>query len=103
MGVSGEALQLHIVYKKSYFFTTSHARIHISATSYARIHIYVCIRYYKSCASEHAIKLKVRMIKIIITIAIPERISLVYCRWHGYSCCTLVTIQYRWQQTHDTL
>ena len=39
MGVNGEALQLHAVYKKPYFFTTSHARIHISTTSHARIRI----------------------------------------------------------------
>ena len=30
MKVNGEALQLHTVYKKPYFFTASHARIHIS-------------------------------------------------------------------------
>ena len=30
MGVNGEALQLHAVYKKQYFSTTSHARFHIS-------------------------------------------------------------------------
>ena len=30
MEVNGEALQLHTVYKKPYFFTASHARIHIS-------------------------------------------------------------------------
>ena len=76
MGVNGEALQLHEVYKKPYFVlqvtresvsvlqvtresvsvlqvmlesisgTTSHARIHISTASHARIRI----RYYKSRA-----------------------------------------------------
>ena len=30
MKVNGEALQLHTVYKEPYFFTASHARIHIS-------------------------------------------------------------------------
>ena len=71
MGVNGEALQLRAVYKKPYFFTTSHATIRISTTSHARI----CIRYYKSrenpyqvlqvtcAASERAMKLKVCMIK----------------------------------------
>ena len=44
MGVSGEALQLHAVYK----FTTSHVRLRISTTSHV---------------SERALKLKVRMIK----------------------------------------
>ena len=44
MGVNGEALQLRAVYKKLYFFTTSHATIRISTTSHARIRI----RYYKS-------------------------------------------------------
>ena len=57
MGVNGEALQLHVVYKKPHFFTTSHARIRISTTSHARIRI----RYYKS----HALCLND---KIIITI-----------------------------------
>ena len=41
MGINGEA-----VYKKPYFFTTSHVTIHISITSRARIRI----RYYKSRA-----------------------------------------------------
>ena len=36
MELNEEALQLHVIYKKLYFFTKSHARIHIS--------------YYKSCA-----------------------------------------------------
>ena len=35
MGVNEEALQLHAVYKKLYFITTSHVRF--------------CIWYYKSC------------------------------------------------------
>ena len=46
MGVIGEALQLHAVYKKAVFFTASHARIGISTTSHVRIRI----RYCKSCA-----------------------------------------------------
>ena len=49
MGVNGEALQLHAVYKrekKNFFFTTSHARIRISTTCPVRIRI----RYYKSRA-----------------------------------------------------
>ena len=64
MGVNGEALQLRGVYKKLYFFTTSHVRIRINTTSHVRIRI----RYYKShtfviIMSEGAMKLKVRMIK----------------------------------------
>ena len=42
MGVNGEALQLHTVYKKPYFLLQSHVRIHISATSHVRIHIRYC-------------------------------------------------------------
>jgi len=54
MGVNGEALQLHAVYKL--FFTTSHARIRINTASHARIristasHARIRIRYYKSRA-----------------------------------------------------
>ena len=36
MGVNGEPLQLHVIYKKPYFFTTCHTKIRI--------------RYYKSDA-----------------------------------------------------
>ena len=47
-------------------------------------------------SSERAMKLKVLYDKIIITI-VPSYtkapISLICCRWHCYSCCTLVTIQ----------
>ena len=35
MGVNGEALKLHGVYKKAVFFTASHTRIHISTYSTA--------------------------------------------------------------------
>ena len=42
MGVNGEALQLHAVYKKPYFFTASHARIRISTTNHVRIRIRYC-------------------------------------------------------------
>jgi len=52
MGVNGEALQLHTVYKKPYFFTASHVRVHISTTSHVRIRI----RYCKS----HALLLNVQ-------------------------------------------
>ena len=73
MGVNGEALQLHAVYKKLYFFTPSHVRIRISTASHTRIRI----RYYKSrenlyqvlqvmcAASERAMKSEVRMIKLL--------------------------------------
>ena len=40
-GVNGEVLQLHAVYKKPSFFTTSHARIRI--------------RYYKSCENPYQV------------------------------------------------
>ena len=45
MGVNGEALHLCEVYKKPYFFTASHVRIHIFTMGHARIHF----RYCKSC------------------------------------------------------
>ena len=62
---------------KAVFFTASHAGIRISTTS----HVKVRIRYYK---------VRIRYYKYQ---AIPEKISLVCCRWHCYSCCALVTIQ----------
>jgi len=43
MGVNGEALQLHSVYKKPYFLLQlSHARIRISTTSHVKTHIRYC-------------------------------------------------------------
>ena len=53
IGVSGEALQLHSVYKKRYFLlqvtqefvsvlATSHVKICISITSHMRVHIGYC-------------------------------------------------------------
>ena len=73
MGVNGEALQLHAVNKKPYFFTTSHARVRISTASSARIHIRYCkshenpyqVLQVTCAASECALKSKD---KIIITI-----------------------------------
>ena len=58
-----EALQLHAVYKRSYFFTTSHAKIRISTASHARIRYQVL--QVMCAASEHAMKWKVRMIKLL--------------------------------------
>ena len=70
--VNGEALQLHAVIK-SHFVTASHTRICISTTS----HVKICIRYCKSREnlyagtashthwSEHGMKSKVRMIKLL--------------------------------------
>ena len=90
MGVNGEVLRLYVVYKKPYFFTASHTRIRISTTRHARIcisstsHVRFRIRYCKPC-----------MLCLIVqwNQATPEKISLVCCRWHCYSCCTLITIQ----------
>ena len=42
MGVNGEALQLHAVYKKPYFFTASHTRIRISTTSHVSHNTAAC-------------------------------------------------------------
>ena len=58
MGVNGEALQLHAVYKRQYFFTASHARIRISTTS----HVKSMVLQVMCAASEHAMKSKVCMI-----------------------------------------
>ena len=48
-------------------------------------------------ASERAMKSEVCMIKSIIITIVPSytriKILLVCCRWHCYSCCTLVTTQ----------
>ena len=71
MGVNGEALQLHAVYKKPYFFTASHARIRISSTNHVRISIRYCksrenpyrVLQVMHAASERAMKSKVHMIK----------------------------------------
>ena len=71
MGVNGEALQLHAVYKKPYFFTTSHARIRIS-TAKSRENPYQVLQVTRESvsgttshvhASERAMKSKVRTIK----------------------------------------
>ena len=102
MGVNGKALQLHSAYK-GIFFTASHVRIHISTIFHEKIcisttsHAKISIRYCKS----HKLRLTCNKIegsydKIIMTIVpnyITKKISLVCCRWHCYSCCTLVTIQ----------
>ena len=52
MGVNGEALQLHAVYKKLSCFTASHVRIRISTTSHVRIRIKYC--------KSHAVRLNVQ-------------------------------------------
>ena len=84
--------------KKPFFFTTSHMRIHI--------------RYYKShenpyqvlqvtCVRDLHLNMQIKSKagsydKIIITVApsyTKKKISLIYCCWHCYSCCALVTIQ----------
>ena len=71
MGVNGEALQLHAVYKKPYFLLQV-TRESVSGTaSHARIRIRYCksrenpyqVLQVTCAASERAMKLKVRMIK----------------------------------------
>ena len=86
--------------KSRIFFNTSHTRIRISTASHARIRI----RYCKSrenpyqvlpvlcTASERAMKSKVKII-IAIVPSYTGKISLICCRWHCYSCYTLITIQ----------
>ena len=81
MGVNGEALQLHAVYKKPYFLlqvtreSVSVLRVTRESVSGTTSHARIRIRYYKSrenpyqvlqvtcAASERAMKSKVRMIK----------------------------------------
>ena len=54
MGVNGEALRLHVVYKKkNTFFNTSYAKTLIVRTT---SHATICIRYYKS----HVLRLTVQ-------------------------------------------
>ena len=72
MGVNGEALQLHVVYKKLYFYCKSRENPYQYYKS--RENPY---QYYKSCenlyqvlqftraTSERAMKSKVRMIKLL--------------------------------------
>ena len=81
MGVNGEALQLHAVYIKLYILLQVHEN------PYQVVEV-------TRTASEHAMKLKVHMIKPFITIApsYTRKISLVCCRWHCHLYCTLVTI-----------
>ena len=62
MGVNGEALQLHSAYTKAEFFTASHMRILISITSHVKINQYQVLQVTRT-VSEHAMKLKVHMIK----------------------------------------
>ena len=71
MGVNGETLQLHAVYK-SLIFTTSHVRILISTTSHARILISTTSHV---CSSEHEIEGSYD--KITITI-VPSNIRKKY-------------------------
>ena len=82
MEVNGEAFQLHTVYK-NIFFTKSHVSVlqvmreFVSGTT-SHVRASECAK--KSCD------------KIIITI-VPSctgKVSLFCCRWHCYSCCTLV-------------
>ena len=89
MRVNGEALQLHSVYKKPYFYCKSHKNLY---------------QYYKSCenpykvlqvtrtASEHAMKWKVRMINHY-----HHSTKLYWKKYHSFVAvgivCTLVTIQ----------
>ena len=63
MGVNEEALQLHAVYKKPYFYYKSHENLY-------QVLQVTC------AASDCAMKLKVRMIKIIITIVPSYRLLL---------------------------
>ena len=135
MGVNGEALQLHAVYKKSYFLlqvtresvsvlqvtwesvsgTASHARCIWTCNeiegSYDKIIITIAPSYTGKNIT-HLLPLALLLVLhtrnntdgnklmtffvcmiIIIVPSYTGRISLVCCRWHCYSCCTLVTIQ----------
>ena len=84
MGVNGEALQLHSVYKKPYFLLQV-VRESVSGTASHAHCIWTCNEIEGSYD------------KIINTIVATKlywkKISLVCCRWHCYSCCAIVTIQ----------
>ena len=69
MGVNGEALQLHAVYKKQYFFTARHTRIRIRCN-----------------------EIKGSYDKIIITI-VPSYTRLLPLALLLDMCCALITIQ----------
>ena len=66
MGVNGEALQLHAVYKKPYFLlqvtreSVSVLKVTQESISGTTSHVRIRIRFYKS---ERAMKSKVHMIK----------------------------------------
>ena len=74
MGVNGEALQLRKVYKKPHFL------LQVTWES---------VRCYKS----DALRLNVQWIEGLYDRNHYHYSTLVYWRWHCYSCCTLVTIQ----------
>ena len=83
MGVNGEALQLHSVYKKPCFV--------LQVTRESVSVLQVMWKSISGTASERALKL---YDKIIITI-VPSytgKISLVCCCWHCYSCCAHITM-----------
>ena len=93
MGVNREALQLHAVYKKPYFLlqvtreSVSVLQVMWESVSGTASHAH-CVWTCNEIEGSHD--------KIIITIApryISEKISLVCCCWHCYSCCALTTIQ----------
>ena len=64
MGVNGEALQLHAVFKKPFFFTISHTRIRIRYCK-SRENLYQ-VPQVACAASERTVKSKVRMIKSLL-------------------------------------
>ena len=83
MGVNGEALQLHILYKKSYFLLQVTWESVSGTASHAQC-VWTCneIRglYDKIDHYHHTTKLYWKK-------------NIVCCIWHCYSCCTLVTTQ----------
>ena len=109
MGVNGEALQLHSVYKKPYFFLLQVTRESVSvlqvmqkSVSVLHVHVQVTWKSVSGTASHGRCVWTCNEIeglydKIIITIVpgYTGKISLVCCCWHcwHYSCCTLITIQ----------
>ena len=77
-GVNGEALQLHSVYKKLYFYCKSRENLYQYYKSHKNPHQVLQVM---CSASECAMKSKVRMIKVLSPQyqAIPEKVSLVCC------------------------
>ena len=93
MEVNGEALQLCKVYKKKTYFSLQVAWESVTVLQVMQESVSGATSQ-MHCAWT-CNESKICMIEIVITIvpSYTRKISLVYWRWHCYSCCTQVTIQ----------